>query len=58
MMTRKKRRTRRSCIICVGEVNVIITYIIPQAFAITKYASVILTSNLWNFTTDFQTVWS
>ena len=36
----------RRCIICVSEVNVIITYIIPQAFVITKYSTVIFISNL------------
>ena len=46
MMTRKTRRAQRRCIICVGEVDVIITYIISQAFVITKYSSVIFTSNL------------
>ena len=36
MMTRKTRRARRRCIIGIGEVNVIITYIILQVFVITK----------------------
>ena len=40
------QKIRRRCIICVSEVNVIITYIIPQAFVITKYSSFIFTSNL------------
>ena len=46
MIMRKIKRGRRKCIICVGEVNVIITYIISQEFVITKYSSVIFTSNL------------
>ena len=41
---RKIRSGRRRCIICVDEVNVIITYIIPQVFVITKYSSVIFTT--------------
>ena len=52
---RKIRSGRRRCIICVGEVNVIITYIIPQAFVIIKYSSVILQQIYINFTSDFQT---
>ena len=47
MITKKIRKDRKRCIICIGEVNVIITYTIPQAFVITKYSSVIFTSNLW-----------
>ena len=46
MIKRKIRRGRRRCIICVPKLNVIITYIIPQAFVIAKYSSVIFTSNL------------
>ena len=46
MIIRKIRRGRKICIICVGEVNVIITYIITQTFVITKYSLVIFTSNL------------
>ena len=46
MIMKKIRKYRRRCIICVGEVIVIITYIIPQEFVITKYLSVIFTSNL------------
>ena len=46
MIMRKIRRGRRRCIICVGEVNVIITYIISQPFVITKYSLVIFASNL------------
>ena len=49
MIMRKIRRGRRRGIICVGEIIVIIIYIITQAFAITKYSSVIFTSNLWKF---------
>ena len=49
MMTRKNKKNQKRCIICVGEVDVIITYIIPQTFVITKYSSVIFTSNLWKF---------
>ena len=46
MITRKIRTDQRRSIIYVGEVNVIITYIIPQAFVITKYSPVIFISNL------------
>ena len=46
MITRKIRWDRRKCIICVGEVNVIITYIVPYAFVIIKYSSVFFTSSL------------
>ena len=42
---RKIRRGRRKCVIPIGEVNVVITYIIPRAFFIIKYSSVIFTSN-------------
>lgn len=42
MITKKVRRGRRRCIICVGEINVIITYLISQTFVGTKYISVIL----------------
>ena len=46
MIMKKIRRCRRRCIICIGEVNVIITYITSQAFVFNKYLFVIFTSNL------------
>ena len=55
MMTRKTRRVQRRCIICVGEVNVIVTYIILQAFVIT-ISQLFLHQIYGNFTTDFQTI--
>lgn len=42
MITKKIRRGRRRCIIYVGEVNVIIAYIVPLNFVIIKYSPVIL----------------
>ena len=45
MITRKIKRGRIICIISVGEVNVIITYTIPQIFIIIKYSSVNFISN-------------
>ena len=46
MIARKIRKGRKRYIIYVEKVNVIITYIIPQTFVITKYSSIIFTSNL------------
>ena len=46
-----KREVQRRCIICVGEVNVIIIYVILPLFFITKYLSVSL-SNLWKLSID------
>ena len=54
-MTRKTRKARRRCIICVGQVNVIVTYIILQAFVNTIY-QLFLHQIYGNFTTDFQTI--
>ena len=46
MITRKIKKSRRICIIYVGEVNMIITYTILQTFIIIKYSSIIFISNL------------
>ena len=39
----------RRCIISIGEVDVIITYIIPKTFFTTKYSLIIFTSKLYKF---------
>ena len=54
---KKIKRGRRRCIICIGEINVIITYITPQAFVITKYSLVTFTSNLWKIYGWFSNPW-
>ena len=52
------RKIRRDIIDAyVGEVNVIITYIIAQAFAYTKYIVQLFLHLIYrNFTTNFQTM--
>ena len=67
MMTRKTKKDRKRCVIGIGEVNVIIRYIIPQTFVITKYSffwsklllnihQLFLHQIYGNFMTDFQTI--